>query len=949
MNKIFIIPFSEDLIKRTAEIIYNNHKNFENIAVVFPGKRPGLFLLKYLSSFSRKVIIPPQRFSITEFMKWLSAKGGLHLREPKKMELQVILYKVVKKIEEEKKKRFGKITETFDRFMPWAGYIIKMIEELNRENIEEFSHFLSYTKEEIPVQVRKLWESIDEIKERFIQTLLAKKIAGAGIEYITALQNIKNGVEVKEFDSIYFIGFYSLTKVETEIIKFFLENQNAYMIIQTDPEMIKKEAIPPSPYYHHQRMIKELNAEPTLLFEPSLIYPKIHYYEGYNLHSEINQIREIIQNMKSRGSELCITLCDESALFPIIHEVVAPLKEKFNITMGYPIKNSTLFSLMNAICEAQTLREENQYHFLPYLSVLKHPYIKNLKIEKNEIKKAIYRIERHVVKNNMVYVPLDRIEKDLSKHFPFLKILHEKLFFNFEKVDSISSLADRFIELLSWIASNSEIVSNLVTENLFYHMFSILHDIKEITELEEITSDKLSTPQSLYSIFIYLLEQEKVPFEGEPLKGIQIMGMLETRTLKFSKVILLDVNEGIVPAINKDDPLLPYSVRKMLGLPTIEDTESVYAYNFHRLVRTADEVWIFYTKGESSLHKSTRSRFIEQLLWEEEKQKKKILEDEKINKINIIFHPSMIDTNPIIEKTPEIIEKLLNTEYSATMFTSYLRCPVGFYFEHILGLRRREEVEESLRGPGFGNLFHEFLKKLYKKEKLSYLLRDLSKILKQGYKLIDEKLSTHRGTKGFSLYARSTLRAFLVYFLKNELERMKTEKEIEIVALEEKLKREIPYRDRKIILQGVVDRIDHITHPDGRDEYLIIDYKTGASDIKFIKGIEKVFKKDSEFSQAWKYTFQLYYYLYLLDKIPSFKKDAAIYDLKKRNLNRLFSPQKGKISEREKEMKKFEDIIYRWFEELFDINIPFERKRKTTQCDKCIYRTLCQKPKLLKS
>ncbi len=474
-------------------------------------------------------------------------------------------------------------------------------------------------------------------------------------------------------------------------------------------------------------------------------------------------------------------------------------------------------------------------------------------------------------------------------------------------------------------------------------MFLILDAIKETGRKEEIFKERLSNPKALYTIFTDIIENEKIPFEGEPLKGIQVMGMLETRTLKFSKVIVPDVNEGLLPGAEKENPFLPYRVRKLLGLPTNEDRESVYAYNFYRLIRSAEEVWLFYRSGETYEKKASRSRFIEQMLWEEEKVKGVSMEEAKIEKIGINLKPSpVVFGDFVIEKDEETLKKLEGLEFSPKSFITYLRCPLEFYFSYILGLKPPEEVEEPIKGLWIGNFIHEILKEIYERKEILTSFETsprkfLSYALKEAYRVVDEKFFSSqrflkKQLKGFTLLTRNTVRAFLVYFFKQEIERMKKGR-IKVVMVEKPFSKKIKIDGKEISLIGKIDRVDEV---EGR-EYLIIDYKTGRINLR--RQLDRFFQKDSFLSPEWSATLQLYFYLYLFDKVGIEDKNAAIYDLKNLKIQYLFD--KGK-NQKSQQFSTFTNILFKTLREILDSSKPFYKSSRKTECEKCIYRTVCE-------
>ena len=953
-NKIYIAGIGDNLIERVAEMLTKEQGNADlsHIGVVFPGIRPGIYLLKHLTDMYKSVYLPPVRFSMESFIEYVA-----RIKTPESFKIDIIdadyiLYRIVKELKENYISKYTKDIERWDMFFPWgiklAGAIDEIdIAQITEEKIKETEELESLDESIIPY-ARALWASMSSIRKNYHNAIKEKGWTTKGMDYQYAVEWVKEqGKDAfSSFDRFYFVGFNALNKSEEFIIRTLWENGKAEMIWQSDIEKIHN-ARKGSPYYFHRRIWESWDMPELVSISPSISqhYEKYHFYEGFNTHSQVSKVKEILNDGKAYKNT-AVVLPSRECLIPIIEEVVLSDKREFNITMGYPLTRTPIYTLFEFIFRAQESKEKNTYYYKDYLSVMKHPYIKSMyPPEKNTAQK----IEASIGRMNKMFIDIERSLEDIRENFcpeeiAIIKKIHKIFLDPFQQVNTLFSLSNAIETALKMIFENTPAKAYNPAVEYFAAMFEILDNVRKL-EISNKTFDK----KVLFNIMRGYAGTKEIHFTGEPLKGIQIMGMLEARGLKFERVIVLDVNEGIVPGIYKYDPILPIGLRRVLGLSDYKDRESLYAYNFFRLVQGASDVHIIYNTGEDSYNKNIRSRFVEQLIWEIEKEKGTISEDKKeILSFNLkISQPVALS----IKKTEEISEMMKTMRFSASRLDTYIKCPLKFYYQYILGLSEVEDVEEAPERSEIGKIIHTTLQRFFSEYK------DKPLIIENGadsnmLHLLKETIEGHYGEIGqsgtlFLLYEIAKYR--LKYFLQKERERIK-KTPCEILELEQSYgyKGGKPGIDLNIgtsssvIIGGRIDRADRI--PDG---YLIIDYKTGgvAEKPSVRNVLEETYSQPREFMKKYIKSTQLPLYILLytnLGKDIDYKDvDAGLYTIQKASLGTLFGNDGSSKAEF---MEKFVGTLKELFKEMFNTEIPFEPDAEDERyCTYCPFSAMCRK------
>jgi ATP-dependent helicase/nuclease subunit B len=891
LSKLLKVPFSGNFIEYLTDYLLSNHdtSDLSSVAVVFPGIRPSHFMLDSLKKKIPGAFIPPARFSIESWMQYLFSA----LREeriPKKgkahFDLLYLMYRAIAESEIDEKSPLKKITESINTYIHWGSRILGAMEEFEIQSEKEMNiESLTDYDENFLEWVRDFWRNFVSIREKFYYLLKTNNLTYRGEVYRWTSENIEEVADLISFEKIVFAGFYALNKSEERMMKYLFSEGKADIIIQSDD--VKGTVPSTSPYYFHKKWEQDWGVTFSSIDNKNITgRPSLEIHQCFDTHSEILTAEEILSDFKEKNKNTAIILPDSSALIPLISEIIQTNENDFNITMGYPLKRTALFNLIKYVFSLQKTKKTdtkgNLYYLKDYLNLIQHPWIKTIKTSEGEepFSTLVNRLEKELVSKNRESSRNFFSISEITKYFDreeisaaLLEILEKVHSLGIESFNGIKSLkegASKLFEFISFLYENSNIRKHPLNNQFIGTVFEKLEELKKSLFSDVKFGDSLDIITLLQN---YLLSV-RIPFVGEPLKGIQIMGMLESRNLNFEQVILLDVNESIMPGLYKFDPLLPHGLRKLRGLPGYEEEESMYAHNFFRLIRGADKVHLIYKEGKlKDVDKNIKSRFIEKIIWEKEKTEKDVILD------NRIFKPSIeILEKSDIKKSEKVLDKLKGMEYSPTKIDTYVRCPLQFYYRYVLGLEEYMDIEEEIERSTIGKLIHDFLKDYYTQfidKKIVIDKTDFSEKLKK-------YLEKHLREGGEQILLREIIDSTLKRFIEYESERS-AEEDIVIRALEKPLSGVLEVEGLKkgtapFKIKGRIDRAEErggIFH--------VIDYKTGTINMPS-KRLEGEIELNRDIIKKKIRTLQLPIYVYLystMNKIPLDKVRAEIFNIRK--------------------------------------------------------------------
>lgn len=970
-----------------ARDLYNKiGEDLKNTVVIFPNKRASLFFNEYLAQTAGKTIWAPKYVSISELFEEFS-----ELKIADKLTLICELYHVFRDETETE--------ESLDNFFFWGEVLIhdfdeidknlvnadKLFDNLNNlkklddlnflteeqvEHIKEFFQNFSIEKNsELKKRFNTLWDKLGPIYRQFNRILRTKKTAYEGMV-------IRDVIENPDFanllnDKYYvFIGFNLLNKSEKNLFHSLKQKNKALFYWDYDVYYTKETSI------FNQTLTNEAG---TFIRQNLHDFPNELsevYFNNYTLPKQINfvsaqtdniqasyvpeWIKQNISINKVNEKENVIVLCDENLLLPVIHTIPPEIKH-LNITMGFPLAQTPVFSLLNALLSLYQNYDSKSGKYLleDVLNVLKQPYINSLSENCNELIQTLT--------DKKIFYP--KSSDLLRDTFTILLFTPQTTAENIYK-----NLAIILREIAIWMNQNknSEMLEQLYNESLF-KSYTILTRIIDLIQKKYLNV----TLSTLRYIVNQLLLNTTVPFHGEPANGLQVMGVLETRNLDFKNVLMLSVNEGVIPQKKESSSLIPYNLRKGFGLSTIEHSNSIYGYYFYRLMQRSETITLVYNRSVDLRNKGEMSRFMLQLLIESPHNIKKI----NLHSGLIIAPPETIS----VAKSKEILSRMLQkyqanpvspqkeklytkrSYLSPSSLNTYLDCKLKFYFQQILGLRVLEDVSTNIEYSDFGSIFHlsaEYIydelsknKSIITQEALNKLLANewlienaISKAFNRVYfKVNDDDKPLYNGLQ---LINKQVIKTFIKQLLRIDIEKAPFKLIAQEQEVTEPIRIQMANQQVGILIGGKIDRIDTIG-----DVLRIVDYKTGGK-YEDIDTIESLF---SSSIKRPKYVFQIFVYSAIISHL--IKKNLFVEELNKKispclvyitktnNPKDYSSNVYVKMNNQnilvdnfaENEEVTFREKLIGLIEELFDESVPFNQTEDLSVCESCDFKNICNR------
>ncbi len=876
--------FIEKLVDYIKQDYFARDKDLTRLAVVFGGKRPELFVKKELSRRLGKTFFPPVFFSIDEFVDHAFRKTGSY-QTIADLDLCYLIYNLAQKFTPAVLKNRA----NFAAFLPWAQEILGFIEQVDLEDIPASAlsniQINAQTGYVIPKDINLLLESLTILRKKLHQVLDEKKAATRGLKYLKSSENVAS-IAFDEFDEILFCNFFYMHATERKIIKSLYERKKAKLFFQGNEE--------------EWPVFKKLSADlGTSIRSAPVAEIPLRFYAGFDTHSQVGLVREIVKDIKASDpsgkalSKTVIVLPEPEHVIALVSEISSVI-DNFNISMGYPLKRSSFYSLFDFIFMAQLSRKNDLYYARDYLRVLRHPFVKNLElgVSATVMRVLIHKMEeiltgqeKTTLSGSLFFKLTDMInQRDLYElsqttlqamgfqiRFEDLKTLitklHDILFYQWENVKHFRDFADVLEKFLDVFIEHSFLEAYPLNLKIAQRIYAFQEEFKGASFHAEAFS-----LEELFKIFRRRIENEMVAFHGSPLKGLQILGLFETRSLNFDHVIICDVNEGVLPKLKVYEPLIPREVMIGLGLNRLEEEEEIQRYQFRRLIGGAKEVHLVYEESRDK----EKSRFIEELLWEKQKSQ------QKINVVPVIrprFQVKVIPKKTIVPKTSAVLEFLRDFRYSASSINTYTRCPLRFYYNYVLGLSEKEDLTDEPENREVGNFIHNLLEEMFKPKVGAPPGVDTafrSRFLKRLKERFEAEISKTMKSDAF------LLKEILDVRLKNFLDREEQAKDLrdvkEVVAIEERFVDQMALAGTMIKFVYKVDRIDRLKD----DSLLILDYKTGSND-PMPKSVDRIatinLSRENIKTMVKSFQIPLYFY-YFHKRFPENKLNAAFYNLR---------------------------------------------------------------------
>ena len=926
-------------LDKIAKVLIEDYSGkLSKTIVVLPNKRAKIFLIEALKNQVNTNILSPVIVSVEEFIQDIAS-----IRNIDPVELLFEFYEVYLSITKKESQ------QSFELFANWAKTLLQDFNEIDRYLLEP-NHVLSYLKDiedikkwgievenKTPLLEKYIdfWKLLPTYYDSLYSHLLNKGIGYQGLIYREAVNNLIHFSDGNKETQFVFAGFNALNVSEEKIIQHLIASDQAKIYWDADQTFLN------DPFHDAGLFIRR--------FKESWKYYKANPFEWIvNDFSQSKNIQVIgtpktIGQAKIAGSiietiinknpdtsldKVALVLGEENLLVPVLYSLPSSVGA-LNITMGYSSKNNPAQTLIAKLFKMHTnalSRNAKSYvfYYKDVLDILTHPLVEPY--SKTSV------LVNTINQNNYTFIThLKLMELNSNPTDLFFLLFDKWENGSFEVLERISKLLLRIKENL-----NSDNEEEKITKAFVYSIFKVINKLinfyskrkeKENTEVLYTIFDNINKIDTLYAIYKQVIDLAEVSFEGEPLKGLQIMGVLESRVLDFETVIITSMNEGKLPAGKSQNSFIPYDVKKELGLPTFKEKDAIYTYHFYHLLQRAKNIYLLYNTESEGLDAGEKSRFITQL--EVEKQPQHNLSHEIYNAVlpETAYQPIVVaKSESVMIRLKEIAAK----GFSPSSLTSYIRNPIDFYFQKILRIREVEEVEENIALNTLGTIIHETLEALY----TPFIGKFLSENDILGcFKLLDDevlkqfKLVYKEGEikKGRNLLAFEVAKRNVSNFLKVELESIKNGDAIKVLHLEKACERilEHPSLPFPIKIAGKVDRIEE------RNGLIrIIDYKTGKVEktnvtLKSWRGLTDEIKNDK--------IIQVLAYAFMYENEANGKPiEAGIISFK--NLKSGFLPFNFKEGKEEKTtidaaiFNEYLEQMVLLLNEILDVTKTFEEK-----------------------
>ncbi len=902
-----------------------NYSDISKLTFILPSKRAGLFLKHEIQKISQRTIFAPEILSIEEFVEELS-----QLQSISNSDLLFEFYSIYQKITPKEEQ------DTFDSFAKWGQVLLQDFNEIDRylipqkqifdylSAIQNINHWSSENNQtEFIKKYLLFWNKLSTYYDDFVTSLINKNIGYQGLIYREAVENIESFIQNTKDTFYIFIGFNALNTAEETIIQELLQNELALIYWDIDEIFIN------NPKHDAALFTRQHKNNWPYFKKHSFKWVTNNYSKPKNISvvgipknvGQAKYIGELLLQVQEDNTSLkqtAIVLSDEDLLLPVLNSIPNSVGS-INITMGFPLKSMPLASLFERLFKIHKV-SGNSFYYKDIVSVLTHQFIRPLLI----VDKHDFGIEitQYINKNNIVYLNTNTLVEIAPKTESLLKLLFADWKSSIEKV--LSNCSELIFKIKAHLDEDK--TGNKLSLEYLYRFHILFNEISRLNAEYKHIADI----SSLHTVYKELLRTETLDFQGEPLEGLQIMGMLESRVLDFETVIISSVNEGILPAGKTNNSFIPFDVKLENKLPTYKEKDAVYTYHFYRLLQRAKNVFILYNTEADALLGGEKSRFIAQL---------------QLENIHSINHQIIAPKVPKIEKKINIVEKtntlvqdiftVAKKGFSPSSLTNYIRNPIDFYYQKILKIKEFEDVEETVAVNTLGTVVHNTLEDLYKPFINTFITTEIIKGL---IKKVEGRVTHHFKmeykdgdiSKGKNLIVYEIAKRYVLNFLDKEIADLNGGNTIKILQIEttSTIEIEIPTLEFPIKLTGKVDRVDAYN-----GVTRIIDYKTGnvqQTQVEIVdwEDITTDYKKYSKSFQVLMYAYLIYH-----SKQINLPIEAGIISFK--NLSSGFLKFGQKVSERgrkkdtlitQETLERFEFELKQLISEICNPEIPFIEK-----------------------
>lgn len=932
------------------------------VCVVLPNRRAGLYLKKYLAKELQKAAWAPATYSIEDFITTIS---GFGMADPAGLLFE--FYKVYTDNVREK-------AQDFEHFTDWAEVLLQDFDEIDRymADPEKVFHYLDAARalsvwnlNAAPLTQQEqdyveFYRSLNDLYRELRSRLTAQKQVYQGLAYRLTAENIEEIRKTLPWNKIIFAGLNALSVAEVQIIDSLVSGSHAELFWDADAYYTDNPLMEAGVFLrqHFQKWPREKQSWIGTDFRDGAKKIKVTGIPG--IAGQARLAGDIIMKMKMDAEapdHTAIVLADEKLLLPVLYtlpEDIGPV----NVTMGYPFRLTQLYHLISLFFRMQEtaiqLSERRRstdkaFYVKDILKLLAHPYLQMFAPESGSDAPDFRQIADILKNRNRIFLRPGELLKFSASSGDEFRNLNELLFQFWESPSSglrcLMALTGLIRDKVIAMDSQPYIDRDLDIEYL-YHFSGILN--RSIAMAEQYPFIK--SVSSLKKILFSLLDKSRLPFTGEPLRGLQVMGVLETRAIDFENIVVLSVNEGILPSGRVPNSFIPFDIKTEFGLPTFKQKDAVFAYHFYRMLQRAENIHLIYDTEGDQMKGGERSRFIMQLGFELKKYNPGISFDESLEKPSSELSGNVKEI--IIPKSETILERLSAktlSGFSPTAFSLYITCPLKFYFQEVLGLAETESVEETIESKTMGTVIHQVLFQIFEPftgkavdaQSLTASLGAIETLTHEAFRKHYPEGDTELGKN--HLILRVVL-LFLRNFIKSEIEQLAATDEkksrLEILSLEKKLEYILTCHPEgktyNVKIKGHVDRIDRIN---GMTR--IIDYKTGSVQARelSLKDWDQL-STDPKTGKALQLL--IYGWLYLKNK-TSDSTDLRVGNISLRRISAGFIPVKVPNEQgfQDDTSDQIEKQLIKLLEEILDPGVPFRQTADAANCKYCPFTSIC--------
>ena len=954
---------------KVASLFYSTYgADINRLAFVFPNRRAGLFFQKYLSEISDKPIFSPTVLTINDLFVQLSGK-----QPADRISMLFKLYDMYI--------CHSGSAETFDEFLYWGEMLLNDFDDVDKymadarmlfrnvtdlREIEDDFSFLTpeqvaairsfwssfYPKGDSPNQTEflEIWQILYDLYQDLRESLRSENSGYEGMIFREVVEQLEKEASCKlPYEKIVFVGLNALSVAEERfLIQLKKRGIADFYWDYESPKVIDSDN---RASYFVRRNLQLFPSQMKLPFEEETIKDEPQM-EVIGIPSGIGQAKQVYHLLDDwckgdgmnpeKALRTAVILPDEHLLIPVLNAIPEQIQH-INVTMGYPLAGTPVASLMEYILALQKnvryVDRQPVFYFRDVLPILNHRYISVTAPE------MVATLIKNITENNRVYISYD----DLNRT-PLFSVL-------FKPVTEAVAFSDYLIHVLQELnrmmteqAEEKDDEATLrihdLEQEFIFHYFTIVNRMKEVMKVANVEM-RIDT---YFRLLKRVTDTITIPFQGEPLSGLQIMGVLETRALDFDRLIILSMNEGVFPLRKAANSFIPYNLRRGFGLPTYEHQDSVWAYHFYRLIHRASHVCMLYDTRNNGLQTGEVSRFVYQLLYHYQVPIQ--------NKL-VVYNVSSSKTPELqVEKTEEVIDRLAaflkggGRAISASALNTYLDCPLKFYFSVVEDIKEEEEVNEIIESNVFGSILHKVMEILYKPFCGQLVTADLLKLVRKDTKKItfaiesafaDVYLKTKnvRPLSGQNFLIGEMIRKYVG----KVLERDNQLTPFYYIESEKKMESLIKLTDqREVQLKGYIDRIDEVN-----GIIRILDYKSGSGTSQFTT-IENLFNREEKVRS--KAVMQVFMYAWMYQQEKGNRKiQPGIYYMRELfkssfdpNIYKKIDRTKSEIvMDFEKYRGDFEDSLRHCLDEIFGEEVPFIQTKNQKTCSYCQFKDLCGK------